>query len=110
MGAFRDGLIQSGFQSMPSYPGAVPDMADLIRTSTNRRGRYEVLLDVPETLTNLGHPGYSNAATDEVLNRRIIPAMFASVATGKATPQDAMDLANAAIVPIFQKWRDAGKI
>jgi multiple sugar transport system substrate-binding protein len=61
-------------------------------------------------LTNLGYPGYSNAATDEVLNRHIIPEMFSRVATGAATPQEAMDLASAAIVPIFDKWREAGKI
>lgn len=109
-GAFREGIIHSGFQSMPSYPGSVPDIDDLIHSSKDRRGRYDPLLDLSDTLTNLGHPGYSNAATDEVLKRRIIPAMFARVASGKATPQESMDMANAAIAPIFHKWRDAGKI
>jgi len=110
MGAFREGLLKSGFQNMPSFPGAVADLNDLIRSSSQGGSRYGVLADVPESLTNLGYPGYSNAATDEVLNRHIIPEMFSRVATGAATPQEAMDLASAAIVPIFDKWREAGKI
>ena len=108
--AFRDGLIASGFQNMPTFPGAVPDLEDLIRTSSETSGRYDVLAEVPDTLTNLGFPGHSNAATDEVLNRRIIPEMFARVAKGSATPHEAMDLAGAAIAPIFDKWREQGKI
>ena len=110
IGSFRDGLIESGFQNMPSFPGAVPDLDDLIRSSSGDGGRYNVLLKVPDTLTNLGFPGHSNAATDEVLNRRIIPEMFARVVTGGATPQEGMELASAAIAPIFEKWREAGKI
>jgi len=110
MAAFGEGLIHSGFQNMPSYPGTVPELADLIGASKDRPGRYDVLLNLADGLTNLGHPGYSNAATDEVLNLRIISAMFAQVASGGATPQEAMDLAQARIAPIFQKWRDAGKI
>ncbi len=110
MAAFADGIIHSGFQSMPSYPGTVPELTDLVAAPKGRSGRYDVLLNLADGLTNLGHPGHSNAATDEVLNQRIISKMFAQVASGAATPQNAMDHAQAEIVPIFQKWRDAGKI
>ncbi|WP_170520255.1 extracellular solute-binding protein [Ruegeria atlantica] len=110
IGSFPDGLTKSGFQNMPTFPGAVPDLGDLIHTASKASGRYDVLSDVPDTLTNLGFPGHSNAATDEVINRRIIPEMFARVAKGMTTPQEAMDLAGAAISPIFDKWREAGKI
>lgn len=110
MGALGEGLVHNGFQIMPSYPGAVPDIADIIRSSDNRPGRYDLLLQLPETLTNLGHPGHSNAATDEVLNKRIISQMFAKVVAGQAEPQEAMDMAQAQIAPIFEMWREAGKI
>lgn len=110
MSALGDGLVPNGFQVMPSYPGAVPDIADMIQSSNARPGRYDLLIDLPRTLTNLGYPGHSNAATDDVLNSRIISNMFGSVASGRASPQDAMDTAQAAIEPIFEKWRDAGKI
>ena len=110
MGALGEGLVHNGFQVMPSYPGAVPDMGDVIRSSTDRKGRYDLLLDLPKNLTNLGHPGYSNAATDEVLNSRTVSRMFADVATGRADAPDAMDRAQSEIIPIFEKWRHAGKI
>ena len=38
---------------------------------------------------NLGYPGYTNAAIDEVFNKFLIPQMFAEVAQGKRTPADA---------------------
>ncbi len=110
IGSFRDGLIKSGFQNMPAFPGAVPDLDELILAPSETNRRYDVLSAVPETLTNFGFPGFSNAATDEVQNRRIIPDMFAHVAKGIATPQEAMGLAGAAIEPIFDKWQEMGKI
>ncbi len=110
IGSFRDGLLRSGFQNMPAFPGAVSDLDELISPLSAASGRYDVLSHVPDTLTNLGFPGHSNAATDEVVSRRIIPEMFARVAKGTATPQEAMDLAGAAIGSVFDRWRELGKI
>lgn len=107
---FSEGLKHSGFQNMPSFPNSVPGLEDIVRTETGPPGRYAILADVPNTMTNLGHPGHSNAATDEVRVRHILPTMFAQAATGKLTPEDAMSLANATIKPIFETWRQAGKI
>jgi multiple sugar transport system substrate-binding protein len=109
-GAFGDGLAHSGFQSMPCFPGAIPDLASRISASPGRPGRYELLNTITDTLTNLGYPGHSNAATDEILDRHIVVKMFAQVVAGKTDPQDAMQTASAEIAPIFQKWRQAGKI
>jgi hypothetical protein len=36
--------------------------------------------------------------------------MFARAAIGETTPREAMDQAAKAVEPIFDKWRDAGKI
>ncbi len=108
--AFRDGLEKSGFQNMPSFPGAVPELDEIISAIPGRTGRYDLLREVPATLTNLGYPGYSNAATDEVLSHHIVSEMFASVVAGKSSAQEAMDLADTAITLIFEKWRQAGKI
>jgi multiple sugar transport system substrate-binding protein len=65
---------------------------------------------VPATLTNLGSPGYANAATDEVFNKAVLSTMFARAATGAATPEDALAEANQAVRSIFEHWRAAGKI
>ena len=107
--AFGESLEHSGFQSMPSYPGSVPDLEDRLKTP-QRPGRYDLLLDLPTSLTNLGYPGHSNAATDEVLRQRIVSRMFRSVAVGETSPEEAMANAAASIDPIFRKWRYAGKI
>lgn len=110
MGALGEGLDYNGFQILPSYPGAVPGLAEKLQSPNERPGRYDLLHNLYESLTNLGHPGYSNAATDEILNSRIVSKMFASVAAGRADAQEAMDLGQSEITPIFQKWRQAGKI
>jgi multiple sugar transport system substrate-binding protein len=103
---FRDGFIASGFQNMPSFPGSVPEISDLL----NIEERYSVLSDVPPTMTNFGAPGYSNAATDEVRGKGIIPMMFSRVATGIMTAEESLNQAEMEIKPIFDKWREAGKI
>lgn len=109
IGRFQEGFLTSGFQNMPSFPNSVPGLNQIVR-SARPLGRYAVLTDVPATMTNVGHPGYSNAATDEVRGKRLLSAMFAQVATGDLTPQEAMEQASTATKPIFDKWREVGKI
>ncbi len=106
IGRFQEGFLASGFQNMPSYPGSVPNFEKLVGADK----RYKLLRNVPATLTNLGYPGYSNAATDEVRGKGIVSKMFTSAATGEMTPEEALDLAAKAIGPIFDNWREAGKI
>lgn len=110
IGRFQEGFLASGFQNMPSFPDSVPNIEQLVGSDSGRVGRYSVLADVPATMTNLGNPGYSNAATDEVRVSGILPAMFARAAAGEVTPEEALDQADKAIRPIFDKWRGAGKI
>ena len=110
IGRFQEGFLTSGFQNMPSFPNSVPGLDQIVKSASGPAGRYAVLTDVPATMTNVGHPGHSNAATDEVLGKRILSAMFAHTATGDLTPQEAMEQASGAIKPIFDKWREAGKI
>ena len=59
---------------------------------------------------NLGYPGYSNAAVSEIFNTFLVPQMFAEVAQGKSSPQDAARSAQSAMQAIFKKWKDAKKI
>ena len=110
IGSSKAGLVAGGFQNMPSFPGAVEKLNELLANDPVRPERYKVLAEVPATMTNLGHPGYANAATDEVERSGIIPRMFARVATGTQTPEDSLDQADKEIRPIFDKWREAGKI
>ncbi|MGH7425633.1 MAG: carbohydrate ABC transporter substrate-binding protein, partial [Candidatus Methylomirabilales bacterium] len=60
--------------------------------------------------TYVGHPGFSNAAMDEVFNKYLIPQMFAEAARGRMKPEDAVKAAEGPIRAIFEKWREKGKI
>ena len=59
---------------------------------------------------NVGYPGFSNAAIDEVFSKNLIPQMFARVARGDMTPDEAMRAAHREISFIFKKWRGRKKI
>jgi len=60
--------------------------------------------------TNVGHPGPINPAIGEVFNSFLIPAMFAKVATGDLSPEDALKQTNAKVKAVFKKWRDKGLV
>ena len=41
--------------------------------------------------TNIGYPGYANAAIDEVYQKSVINVMFAKAAQGVLSPEDAVN-------------------
>jgi multiple sugar transport system substrate-binding protein len=112
--ASEDAVLASACFNFPSFPGAVP--ADtLYKTAaadTNLpRGKYSILTTVASKHTrNLGYPGYANAAVQEVLDRFLVPRMFAQVSQGKATAAESVRATAAEMKRIWAKWRAAGKI
>ncbi len=112
MGHFRQEFMASQFYNFPCFPDTVPDLAQLVADDPNAtpRDKYNVLADVAEWTTNVGYPGYANAAVDEIFSSWVISTMFAQVAMGKLTPEDALTLTDAEVQRIFQKWRDQGKV
>jgi multiple sugar transport system substrate-binding protein len=102
---YRDPFEKSGFYNLPSFPGAVPDMAGLVAQDP----KYAVLADAASWSTNLGHPGYASAAMDEALNQFIVPDMFAAAARGTLSAEEAAQRAEAQLQPIFDRWRERGK-
>src|SRR3990170_2298473 len=87
IGAFEN----SKFYNFPSWPASVPNIARrLERDPAKPAGKYKVLGTIADKYTlNPGYPGYSNAAIDEIFSKFMIPQMFAEVAQGKRTPEDA---------------------
>jgi multiple sugar transport system substrate-binding protein len=63
-----------------------------------------------EWATNVGYPGYANAAIDEIFGTWVVNVMFAKAASGSATPEDALHEAEAAAKRIFAKWKDKGLV
>ena len=80
-------------------------------TSRSRRGKYvSSTRSTRSTRTTSGYPGFSNAAIDEVFNKFLIPQMFAEVAQGKRTPEDAAEVYDRSFKRIWARWRSRDKI
>ena len=110
-GKSRDAFLASGFQNMPCYPAAVPDLAALTVAAGNGGSpRYALMKDVPSWTTNVGHPGYTNPAVSAVYERGIVSRMFADVATGRLTPEQALDGADREERAIYGLWRERGQL
>ena len=109
---FHEGFVAGQFYNFPCFPQTVPDLKTLLARDdkANPPDKYKVLEDALDWVTNVGYPGYANAAIDEIFNAWVIPTMFAQAATGKLSPEDALNQADAQVQRIFQKWRERGKI
>jgi multiple sugar transport system substrate-binding protein len=110
--ASREAFLKSEFYSLPSFPGGVPDLSELVQGDSTAQptGKYGLLGQATEWSTNVGYPGAANAAMDDVFNQFLVPRMFAAAARGEMSPEDAVTAAEAQMKPIFEKWRVRGKI
>ncbi len=106
VGNFGSVFRQSEFYNFPCYPSTVPDLPKLLvdDPKADPPGKYRVLTNVLEWATNVGYPGYATAGIDEVFNTFVIPTMFARVARGEASPEDAASAAQKEIERIFARW------
>lgn len=109
---YRQPFVQSRFLQFPSFPGAVGDLASVLASDAQAvpQDKYRLLAAAAEWTTNLGYPGHANAAIDEVVKTSLISQMFAAAARGDMSAVDAAKAAEAKIKPIFDKWREQGKI
>ncbi len=103
---YQQAFERSRFYNLPSFPGAIPNLSDLLAAEP----KYSLLAGAAGWSTNLGYPGYFNAAVDEVFGEFIVPEMFAQAARGEATPEEAVRAATDRVTPIFEKWREREKI
>jgi multiple sugar transport system substrate-binding protein len=111
-GAYRDAFLHSQYLQLPAFPGGLPEVGDLVANDAKAQppAKYRIMADAAEWSTNVGHPGHTNVAHDEVVRTSIISQMFAGAARGEATPEEAVIAAEAKIKPIYEKWREQGKI
>ncbi|MGH6918726.1 MAG: extracellular solute-binding protein, partial [Geminicoccaceae bacterium] len=108
----REAVLTSGFNTMPTFPDVVPDLAALVAGDAGEGspGKYGLLAEALSWTTNIGHPGFTNPVIGEVYDRGLIPTMFAQAATGRLTAEEALDQADKEVREIFQKWRERGKV
>src|SRR5438270_5126161 len=103
--AFHDGVVAGQFYNFPCFPTTVPKLAKEIANDPRAtpNNKYNVLGDVLSWATNVGYRGYCTAAIDQAFKSWVIPTMFATVAQGKATPEDAAKTAEAEYKRIFER-------
>ena len=108
----RRAFAASGFYNFPTYPQLVPDLVgqlahDRAATPPNK---YAILADAADWTINVGYPGYANAAVDEIWKTWLIPKMFADAASGRMTPEAALDMYAGQVDAIYAKWREMRKV
>ena len=105
--AFHDGFVAGQFYNFPCFQKTVPNLQKEISSDPRAtpNDKYKVLGDVLDWATNVGYPGYCSAAIDQAFYSWVIPTMFATVANGKATPEDAAKTAEAEYKRIFERMK-----
>ncbi len=104
---FHDGFVAGQFYNFPCFPSTVPNLKKEIANDSRATPptKYAVLGDVLDWATNVGYPGYCSAAIDQAFYSWVIPTMFATVAQGKASPEDAAKTAEAEYKRIFERFK-----
>jgi multiple sugar transport system substrate-binding protein len=105
--AFKDGFNAGKWYNFPCFPQTVPDLQKTIASdpAAEPNDKYKVLSDVLDWATNVGYPGYASAGIDESFRTWIIPTMFAKVARGDESPEDAVKTAEKEYKRIFARWK-----
>ncbi|WP_019142557.1 ABC transporter substrate-binding protein [Noviherbaspirillum massiliense] len=109
---FRQGFVGSEYYNFPCFNSTVPDLQKMIADDPKAtpHDKYKVLGTLMTQATNVGYPGYANAAIDEIFNTWVLNTMFGKAATGTETPENAVAQADAACKRIFAKWRERGMV
>src|SRR5207245_11244271 len=108
VGNFRQGFEASEFYNFPCFLKQVPDLKQLLQKDSKGKppDKYAVLADSLDWATNVGYPGYANAAIDDIYSQWVLNNMFAKAAQGVMSPEDAVKEAEAKSREIFAKWRE----
>jgi multiple sugar transport system substrate-binding protein len=107
--AGKEATIQSQLYNFPTFEKAMPfkDINKFAAQDTHKpRGKYTILTTIAQKYThNIGYPGTTNAAIDEIFQKFLIPQMFAQVSQGKLSAEDSVRQTNAAVKDIYAKWK-----
>ena len=108
VGNFRQAFVNGEFYDFPCFQRTVPDLKQLIGNDAKAKpaDKYKVLEDVLSWATNIGYPGYANAAIDETYQKWVLNVMFAKAAQGVLSPEDAVKEAELECRRIWEKWRE----
>jgi multiple sugar transport system substrate-binding protein len=112
--AGKDATIQSQLYNFPTFTNTFPfpQIRKVAAADPNPpKGKYTILTTIAQKYThNIGYPGTTNAAIDEIFSTFLIPNMFAQVSQGKLTAAQSVASTQAQVKAIFAKWKARGKI
>jgi multiple sugar transport system substrate-binding protein len=105
IGSFAQAFQASEFCNFPCFPKTVPDLLNQLSSDPKAvpHGKYEILRDALQWTKPIGYPGYATAAVDDVFNNFVLPRMFAKVAKGQVTAEEATLAAEKELEAIFSK-------
>jgi multiple sugar transport system substrate-binding protein len=108
---YKEAFLESKFYNFPSFPASVPDLDQLIARddTADPPDKYATLADFQDFSFNVGYPGYTTPAVDEMFTTFLIPQMYAEVARG-ASAEDAVGNLEAQLEQIWSKWQGLGKL
>ena len=112
--AYTQHFVQSKFYNFPAWTNGVKGgfrtMNRMAAADPHKpRGKYTILTTIARRYTtNVGYPGFANAAIGDIFNQSLVPQMFAQVAQGKMTPQDAARSMQGKFRSIYATWRAQG--
>jgi len=111
---YKEATTASQLYNFPSFPGAFPfkQIRKAAAVDTHPpHGKYTILTTIAEKYThNIGYPGTTNAAIDEIFQKYLIPQMFAQVSQGKMSAADSVKSTAAQVKDIYARWKERGKI
>ena len=107
VGHSREAFQASESYDFPAFPDRVKDLPALLAKDPKASppDKYTVLADALDWMTNLGAPGYANAALDDAYGTWVLNTMFARAATGADTAEAAVKQADQKLRQIWQKWQ-----
>ena len=107
VGHSREAFQASESYDFPAFPDRVKDLPALLAKDPKASppDKYTVLADALDWMTNLGAPGYANAALDDAYGTWVLNTMFARAATAADTAEAAVKQADQKLRQIWQKWQ-----
>jgi multiple sugar transport system substrate-binding protein len=109
LSAGREATIQSQLYNFPTFEKAMPfpEIRKFAAADKHKPlGKYTILTTIAQKYTNnIGYPGTTNAAIDEIFAKYLIPQMFAQVSQGRLSAEDSVRHTNTVIKNIYAKWR-----
>ncbi len=110
----KEATLASKLYNFPSFPGAFPfkQIRKVAAADPHKpKGKYTTLTTIAEHFThNIGYPGTTNAAIDEIFSKYLIPNMFAQVSQGRLSAEQSVRNTHSVAKSIYAKWRSRGKI